>query len=70
MANQMAVALAKSSRTPPLKLMPGEGFKGNPTDRGLIESFHEELEPGEYRSSEDQPLSLCFQGVGPHPVLV
>jgi hypothetical protein len=65
MANQMAVALAKSSQTPPLKLMPGEGFQGNPTDRGLIQSFHEELEPGEYRSSEDQPLSLCFQGVGP-----
>jgi hypothetical protein len=50
MANQMDVATAKSSQTPPLKLMPGEGFQGKSTDRGLIESFHEELEPVEYRS--------------------
>jgi hypothetical protein len=47
MANQMAVNAAKSAQTPPLKLIPGEGFQGNPTDRNLIESFHEELEPEE-----------------------
>jgi hypothetical protein len=56
MANQMAVALAKSSQTPPLKLMPGEGFQGNPTDRGLIESFHEELDPEESVDETDYPV--------------
>jgi hypothetical protein len=49
-ANQTAVTKAKSisfkpSQTPPLKLIPEEGFQGNPTDRNLIEGFHEELEP-------------------------
>jgi hypothetical protein len=48
-ANQMAVTKAKSptfkpGQTPPLKLIPEEGFQGNPTDRNFIEGFHEELE--------------------------
>jgi hypothetical protein len=52
MANQMATPKAKSpvfkpGPTPPLKLIPEEGFQGNPTDRNLIEGFHEELEPEE-----------------------
>jgi hypothetical protein len=76
MANQMAVALAKSSQTPPLKLMPGKGFQGNPTDRGLIESFHEELEPEESGDETEYPVikytpklgtSEFSKSVGPSP---
>jgi hypothetical protein len=50
-ANQMVVAKAKSSQTPPLKLIPDEGFQGKPTDREFIESFHEELDPNETEHS-------------------
>ena len=50
MANQMAVTKAESlplkpDQTPPLQLIPKEGFQGHPTERSLIEGFHEELEP-------------------------
>jgi hypothetical protein len=55
MANLMAIATAKSNQSPPLKLMPGEGFQGNPTDRGL-ESFHEELEPEESGDETEYPV--------------
>ena len=58
MANQMAVNTAKSTQTLPLKLIPAEGFHGNPTDRNLIESFHEELEPEE---SGDETEHLVFK---------
>jgi hypothetical protein len=44
MVNQMGVNAAQSTQTPPLRLVPGKGFQGNPTDRNLIESFHEKLE--------------------------
>ena len=50
MANQAAFTQAKSStlkpgQSPPLQLLPEEGFQANPTDRSVIEGFHEELEP-------------------------
>jgi hypothetical protein len=72
----MAVNTTKSSQTPPLKLIPGEGFQGNPTDRGLIESFHEELEPEGSGDETEYPVikytpklgtSEFSKSVGPSP---
>ena len=52
MVNQVVInkaksSLTKSGQTPPLRLIPEEGFEGNPTDRSFIEGFHEELDPNE-----------------------
>lgn len=60
MANQAAFAKARSpifkvGQTPPLILIPEEGFQGNPTDRSLIEGLHEELEP---EQSGNEPIRI------------
>ena len=56
MANQAAFTQAESStlkpgQSPPLQLLPEEGFQANPTDRSVIEGFHEELEPNSFRGA-------------------
>ena len=56
MANQAAFTQAKSStlkpgQSPPLQLIPEECFQANPTDRSVIEGFHEELEPNSFRGA-------------------
>ena len=62
MANQAAFTQAKSStlkpgQSPPLQLIPEEGFQANPTDRSVIEGFHGELEPN--NSSSFRGALLC-----------